>query len=155
MIKKIDIKRILLISVPIVLSSCDSLRHTFGLSRSRSDEWSVPTTRPLEIPPGVDLVPPRPGAPGPNDISAKALAEKKLGAPAPAAASSGSEREIVSKSLDKNKVNPEIRRVVDEEAVDSNGTVMEHLSTLGQRAMDNLSGKTSPRPTDKNPADRQ
>lgn len=146
---------VLLAGVPVVLCSCDTLRHTFGLTHSRSDEWSIPTTRPLEMPPGVDLVPPRPGAAGPNDVSAKTLAEKKLGAPAQVPSSPATEKEIVSQSVGTNKVNPEIRRVVDEEAIDADGTVTEHLSTLGQRAIDNLSGKTSPRPTDKNPAERQ
>lgn len=141
-------------AMALSLSSCDTLRNSFGLGHSSPDAFAVATTPPLEVPPEFNLVPPRPGAPNPNEISPTQQAQQKLGAPAQSVDSKDGAKEILEKSEATTKIDPNIRTVVDEEAVPSEG-VMEHIDTMLQRAKDNLSGKTSPRPTHSNPAERQ
>lgn len=136
------------------LSSCDTFRNSFGLNHSSPKEFDVPITPPLELPPEFNLVPPRPGVPNPNEISPAEQAQQKLGAPAKSTRSEDAEKEILKKSEGSTKIDPNIRTVVNEEAVSSEG-VMEHIDTMTQRAKDNLSGKTNPRPTHSNPAERQ
>src|ERR1700736_6064630 len=67
-------------SMLIVLTGCgdSSLSRTFGLVRDTPDEFTVVTRAPLSMPPDFSLRPPQPGAPRPQDLSARAQAESAL-----------------------------------------------------------------------------
>ena len=58
-----------------------------GLDRDRPDEFAVARRAPLVIPPDYSLVPPRPGAPRPQEASPQEQAlEAMFGGPAPRSA---------------------------------------------------------------------
>lgn len=71
------------VSLAATLSACGSR----GLNRERPDEFAVARQAPLVIPPDFSLVPPRPGAPRPQDAGAQNQAlDAMFGAPAPRSA---------------------------------------------------------------------
>lgn len=67
-------------AVAVLLSGCGDgqLTRTFGLVRDTPDEFSVVTRAPLSLPPDYALRPPQPGAPRPQEQSARAEAESAL-----------------------------------------------------------------------------
>jgi hypothetical protein len=78
---------ILALTLPLLLAGCgDSMSRTFGLQRDAPDEFQVTTRAPLSMPPDFALRAPRPGAPRPQEQSARAAAEATL---APSAALAG------------------------------------------------------------------
>lgn len=59
------------------VSACSSdLKSTFGLNKRAPDEFAVPTRAPLSLPPDYSLRPPEPGAPRPNQTTAREEAER-------------------------------------------------------------------------------
>lgn len=63
----------------VLLSGCsEGLVRTFGLSRDAPDEFTVTTRAPLSMPPDYNLRPPRPGAPRPQEQSARQQAEEAI-----------------------------------------------------------------------------
>lgn len=71
-----------------LLSGCagDDLSRAFGLQRDAPDEFQVTTRAPLSMPPDFALRPPHPGAPRPQEQTARGAAEAVL---APQAVLSG------------------------------------------------------------------
>ncbi len=51
-----------------LLSGCDTIGETLGLSRSTPDEFRVVSRAPLEVPPDFNLRPPQPGSPRPQEL---------------------------------------------------------------------------------------
>ena|ERR1019366_4334528 len=73
--------RLIAPAIVVVLSSgCgdSSLTRTFGLTRDAPDEFTVVTRAPLSMPPDFTMRPPQPGAPRPQEQSARSLAESAL-----------------------------------------------------------------------------
>jgi hypothetical protein len=64
----------------VMLGGCgdSSLSRTFGLVRDTPDEFTVVTRAPLSMPPDFSLRPPQPGAPRPQEQSARSQAESAL-----------------------------------------------------------------------------
>ena len=63
----------------LLLSACsEGALRTFGLTKDSPDEFTVVTHPPLSMPPSFVLVPPRPGAPNPNEQSARDQAQEAL-----------------------------------------------------------------------------
>jgi hypothetical protein len=62
------------------LAGCggSDLSRTFGLTRDTPDEFTVTTRAPLSMPPDYSLRPPQPGAPRPQEMSARRAAEADL-----------------------------------------------------------------------------
>jgi len=70
-----------LVVAGVMLSSCDSMRNTFGFDHYQADEMQVnpnPRLAALTIPPNFQLRPPRPGTPNPNQTPADASAKSVL-----------------------------------------------------------------------------
>ena len=67
-------------TVCLLLSGCsgDDLSRSFGLTRDAPDEFTVTTRAPLSMPPDLDLKPPTPGAPRPQEQTSPAAAEAAL-----------------------------------------------------------------------------
>jgi hypothetical protein len=63
-----------------LLAGCsgDQLTRNLGLSRDSPDEFAVTTRAPLSMPPDYTLLPPRPGAPRPQEPAAQLAAEAAL-----------------------------------------------------------------------------
>ena len=72
--------RIFLLAALAPLSACGEtdLSRSFGLNRDAPDEFQVTTRAPLSMPPDYALRPPRPGAPRPQEQSARDAAEAAL-----------------------------------------------------------------------------
>ena len=62
----------------LALTACESARQSLGLDRVPPDEFNVVTRAPLTVPPGVDLQPPRPGAPRPQEPTTRDRASDVL-----------------------------------------------------------------------------
>lgn len=70
---------LLLLSALPLLGGCgDDVSRTFGLQRDAPDEFQVTTRAPLSMPPDFTLRAPRPGAPRPQELSARGGAETTL-----------------------------------------------------------------------------
>lgn len=63
----------------LLLAGCSSdLSRDFGFTRDAPDEFAVTTRAPLSMPPDYALRPPHPGAPRPQEQSARQQAEEAL-----------------------------------------------------------------------------
>jgi hypothetical protein len=66
----------------LLLAACGgsdgNAQRSFGLVRDTPDEFEITTVAPLSIPPGDALLPPAPGAPRPQEQSARQQAEAAL-----------------------------------------------------------------------------
>ena len=104
----------------MMLTACgDDVREAFGLARNTPDEFAVRARAPLSIPPNYDLRPPVPGAPRPQEVSARDLAADALATTEGAAEGSASPAESAFMAqLTEGGVDPDIRRIVDLETSD-------------------------------------
>lgn len=136
------VKLALVTLLPLALSSCETMRNTFGLDHYRSDEWSVPNTPPLDLPPDYNLMPPQPGADSAKAISPSMQAQKSIGAPSAVKTSSEVEKAIVQKGAGDTQTDPNIRAKIDKEAVEDVSTLSK-ITNLPKKAMDNLMGTGS------------
>lgn len=133
------LKIALIAALPLALSSCETFRNTFGLDHYSGDEWSVPNTQPLCMPPDHNLVPPQPGADPIHTVSPSTQAQKNLGAPGAVKSSSEGEMAIVKQGAGETQTDPNIRAKVDKEAVDDVSTLSK-LTNIPKKAMENLMG---------------
>jgi hypothetical protein len=63
----------------LLLAGCSTdLSRSFGFTRDAPDEFTVTTRAPLSMPPDYNLRPPHPGAPRPQEVSARLQAEEAL-----------------------------------------------------------------------------
>ena len=108
-----------LISLSLVISGCDGAREAFGLARNSPDEFAVASRAPLSLPPNFNLRPPTPGAPRPQEVSPRTLAQGAIGQgdDGVGRAQSTAESAFVSQAAARG-VEPEIRRLVDLESAD-------------------------------------
>lgn len=108
------------------LSGCSGLRSTFGFDRNPPDEFRVVARAPLELPGALTLPPPSPGATRPQEGTTTQMAASTLfgaaggpaqpaGAGAGIAAGSGEARLLAQAGA--SQARPDIRSVVDREAV--------------------------------------
>ena len=108
--------RLLALPLLAVLAGCSGdTARTLGFTRDPPDEFQVTTRAPLSVPPRlVDLPPPTPGAPRPQD-QPRSAASILGGGPTTgaAAAPSGSERALLARAG--TPVTGDIRRTVDAE----------------------------------------
>ena len=73
------------------LSGCASSKNSSAFGRTRPDEFAVSRQAPLVVPPDFALVPPKPGAPRPQDADASTQAlQAMFGGPAQRSAVEGS-----------------------------------------------------------------
>jgi hypothetical protein len=91
---------VLAVGAVFVLSGCTGAREALGLTKSAPDEFQVVTRAPLSMPPDFELRAPQPGAPRPQELSARDQAESAIfgGAEDAGGAVSGAPREDVLSS---------------------------------------------------------
>ena len=104
----------------IALGGCSQARQALGLTKQSPDEFQVVARAPLSLPPDYNLRPPEPGAPRPQEGTARDQAETALfgsyetgfGSAAP----EGSQGEVaLLQSAGATSVDPNIRKIVDQE----------------------------------------
>lgn len=74
--KKLSLIVTSLAAAVFVTGCSNDLKSTFGLNKRAPDEFAVPSRAPLSLPPEYSLRPPEPGAPRPNQVSAREEAER-------------------------------------------------------------------------------
>ncbi len=132
-------KLIALSTLSLLITGCDSVKHTFGLDHYQADEYSIPTTPPLSMPPNHTLRAPEINAQPQGYTPTQDKAKQALGVPA-TSSSSETESDLNQKVKKQGTAASDIRKTVDSEA-SSDKTASERLSDMGQEAKDNLSGK--------------
>ena len=125
-------------ALPVVLSGCESGRELLGLTKRSPDEFQVVSRAPLSMPPDYNLRPPAPGAPRPQEGTARDQAEQvvfgyagrqlspdqipSIGEGEQASAQSAGEAALLQ-SAGTAGVDPNIRKTVDfETAEDESGS---------------------------------
>ena len=127
---------VLLGFVGLLLSACGELRQDLGLGRTPPDEFAVVERPPLSMPPDFGLIPPRPGAPRPQEADTAKQAQDVLfngGAAARSAFVSSSEKALLANS-GAAKADPAIRTMVDRESsqkVEASPHLVERLMDVG------------------------
>ncbi|MBX3486317.1 MAG: DUF3035 domain-containing protein [Candidatus Paracaedibacteraceae bacterium] len=144
-------KLIALSTLSLLVAGCDSVKHTFGLDHYQADEYSVPTTPPLSMPPDHNLRAPEIHAQPQGYTQTQDKAKQALGVPS--TESSSETESALDKTIKKQgQADPEIRKTLDQEA-STDKTASERLSDIGKEVSDNLSGKGGN--TAENPASRK
>lgn len=69
---------LLLVTAAFGLSACQKTKEQFDFSKKAPDEFAVVRRAPLEMPPTFDVVPPRPGAPRPQEQATDQLARDAI-----------------------------------------------------------------------------
>jgi hypothetical protein len=64
-----------LVAAAVALNGCSGVRETLGLGKNAPDEFQVVSRAPLSLPPDYNLRPPEPGAPRPQEGTARDQAE--------------------------------------------------------------------------------
>lgn len=101
----------LLIAAVMALGGCQS----FGGSKVRPDEFKVLTKAPLVVPPEYNLLPPRPGELGPQDLRASEAARQALvGQARSGGVASVGEQTLIANST-RGVLDPSIRTKLDVE----------------------------------------
>ncbi len=77
------------LALAVLLGACEQTRETLGLVKQIPDEYQVVAHPPLSMPPDINLRPPRPGAPRPQETAPSEQARRSL-FPGRAAATQGS-----------------------------------------------------------------
>jgi len=112
-----------LLTVALALSGCgNSFRESLGLTRTAPDEFQVIAHAPLSMPPDINLRPPAPGAPRPQEPATRDQAQSivkgsGIGEPAPMidlADRSAGEAALLT-TAGAVDVDPNIRQIVEEE----------------------------------------
>jgi len=133
------IRALLLAAVAgLALSGCQAARQALGLGKNPPDEFQVVSHPPLSLPPNDDLVPPRPGAPRPQEESAAQLAQAAVmgdsegmataaSTAAPTAAGDTAGEKAFLQSAGTAKADPKIRQLVDAEAQEETDAIKNSL----------------------------
>lgn len=119
--RRAGIARVAAVLAAVALAGCGSdTARTFGFTRDPPDEFVSTRRAPLSLPPDYALRPPTPGAPRPQELSAREGGEAALlgvtaVASAPAAVSPGEEAFLRSAGPAPQVPSEVLRRRVDEE----------------------------------------
>ena len=69
---------ILLMMLPLAFAACSNVKKNLGMERSQPDEFAVVERAPLTMPPNFNLMPPQPGAAGPQETKTSATAQSLI-----------------------------------------------------------------------------
>lgn len=107
-----------------LVSGCGDTRKSLGLDRTAPDEFAVVSRAPLSLPPSYTLEPPRPGAPRPQERSARTQGSATFfgtggGASGRDRTTTGSGGQVaLLTAAGADRAMPDIRAVVDRETQD-------------------------------------
>lgn len=112
----------LILAVGIGVSGCAATRQALGMGKNPPDEFQVVSHAPLSMPANYDLVPPQPGEPRPQELSASTTAETTLltnssnGTIAADASNASPGEHAILSQAGADKVEPQICQTVDQDA---------------------------------------
>ncbi len=117
LMNKISLVVISCAAASVALGGCASLSRAAGGGKNRPDEFRVLTKAPLVVPPEYNLLPPRPGEAGPNDLKASQRARQAmLGQPSDSgAALSAGEQALIDQAARGRNLDPTVRAKLDAE----------------------------------------
>jgi hypothetical protein len=135
----------------LLLAGCQStVQETFGIGKRAPDEFQIVRTQPLIIPPDATLRPPRPGEPGPAEVSTADQAREVLtGTAAPAASSTRSPGESALLADTRVQADPGIRQTLLEENTELTSIDESRFLTI----LDFQRRRSTPQPDVINPAE--
>lgn len=129
---------VLIAGLSFGLSACSSAKDKLGLNKQVPDEFMVVKNAPLSMPPDYSLMPPRPGAPRPQDVATSEAARTVVfGEEAPTQPqqpTTSNAESLLLQQAGTNEANTNIRRIVDAESAEikrENQTVIEKLTGSG------------------------
>jgi hypothetical protein len=150
-----------LTTAAMVLSSCETFKDTFGLNHYQADEFKVSDNPPLSVPRDYSLRAPDPANPevGSSAVakynSSKEAHKTLLGrAPeqeAPKTVAISSEKSLISSAQKEQQTDPNIRKVVNDEAkvAGSPGDKLaDKLSKMGEQIKSNATNTGDNKPSD-------
>lgn len=106
---------VLPLAAAVLLAGCDStVQESLGLAKRQPDEFQIVRRQPLIVPPDSTLRPPRPGEPGPLDVSTSEQARELLTGTVPRATGESPGEQALLARMD-GPVDPDIRRKLLEE----------------------------------------
>ncbi|MFQ5773120.1 MAG: DUF3035 domain-containing protein [Kiloniellaceae bacterium] len=124
----------------LALAACEGVKKQLGLTKQSPDEFKVVSRAPLTLPPDFNLRPPQPGVPRPQEGSPTQQARQAVfragqpKKPALDAAVPGDGRSLGERSLLRaagaDKVQPNIRSIVNRETEELNDASQDFLETL-------------------------
>lgn len=133
-------KKIIFLGIAsLILSSCDSVKHTLGLDHYQADEYMVPTTPPLSMPPDHNLRAPELYAKPTGYVPIKKKAQETLGKPS-SSHSQDAEQNFLNKASSGEKPGKNIREIVNTEAEKEKST-LNKISDWSKEAIDNITGQ--------------
>ena len=107
------------IACAFFVSGCSSAKDKLGLTKSAPDEFMVVKNAPLAMPPDYSLLPPRPGAPRPQEMATSQAAKATVFGMDSASAqptSASSSEQLLLQQAGSTQANPNIRNIVDAES---------------------------------------
>ena len=104
-----------ILATTAVVSGCQTLTNSLGLSKVTPDEFRVVTRAPLTLPPDYSLRPPRPGEPRPQELEPDAEARAALFGQDTGQSATSGERAFVG-AAGAEAADPNIRNTVDYES---------------------------------------
>ncbi len=118
-----NVTAILVGSMAITLTGCDTFRNTFGLDHYQADEFNVSDNPPLSMPPNYNLAPPAADSSAntekkkaDDENTTKKAKEALLGrAEKTKNTATSSGKVVVEKASEVQKADPEIRKTVTQE----------------------------------------
>ena len=141
-------RRLMISGMLLALTGCGGdVRQALGIDRTAPDEFQVVTRAPLSVPPTYDLRPPRPGAPRPQEATARSTAEAALfgitGAPIASASSGSLAENMLLQKTNAAAASPSIRAQLDAEnearrkaAAQPIDTILPSSDKTGERLID-------------------
>ncbi|MEQ9815770.1 MAG: DUF3035 domain-containing protein [Azospirillaceae bacterium] len=103
------------IGASVLLGGCSNVRESLGFERGTPDEFNVVPSAGLEVPQGVSLPPPTPGAQRPQQVATSTQAQQAVfgsSAGTGSASVSGGEQALLSSA---GNAEPGIRQIVEQE----------------------------------------
>lgn len=114
---------ILILTASVATAGCQAAKQAIGLGKNAPDEFQVVSQAPLSMPPDYNLPTPTPGAPRPQDGSPAVTAENAILANSTSGTLSGqavtsqsSGEQALLQTAGATSADPNIRRIVDQEA---------------------------------------
>lgn len=122
-----------------ILTGCETAKDSLGLNKAAPDEFAVIKHKPLEVPAGITLPPPRPGVARPQEIAPSDQAHKDLFGVTPDITTrpTSETSDLFLSKAGADNIEPGIRKRVNEESSgirDESEPVIEKLIKLGRES---------------------
>lgn len=121
----------LLLATVLVTSACSDPRRSLGLTKTTPDEFKVVKNAPLELPPSLELPPPRPGAPRPQETAVTEQAKAALLGQSSGSSQKSQAEALLLQQAGTDQAAEDIRTIIDREE----GTVDESSQSVAKRLL--------------------